>query len=309
MSVFDDVKNMSGVGWRFVGAEDLSTYKGGGKCRVFEPKNVEEFLGVVGASLANWQAPFLIGGGSNLIVADGVCKSVVVSTRWLNKVKLLSVDDKNKVGYVYAECGARVQDVTRFAREFSLGGLEFLWGVPASVGGVVKMNASAFLSQTSDYVSKIDILSVDCANVYQFDGCANNVEIASVDKNEIDWGYRKGVGDTIVGVVFCLPFVDKHKSCKLAKDCLDARRKKQPRLPSVGSVFKNGNVASGKLIEQCGLKGVRFGGAEISPLHANFVVNVGGGTANDFLRLVKLCESEVWCKFGVKLEREFCLLQ
>ncbi len=308
MSVFDDIKNMSGVGWSFVGGEDISTYKGGGKCRVFEPKSMAELGAVVGASYALFQVPFLLGGGSNVIVADGVVDRVVVSTRHLNKIKLVRVDDKKKLGYVYAECGARVQDVTKIAREFGLGGFEFLWGVPCTVGGVTKMNAGAFSTKMSDYIHKIDILSVDFANWYAFNNRSVNLNATRIDKNEIAWGYRQGVCEIVVGVLFALPFVEKEVSLGLARECLQARRTKHPMLPSVGSVFKNGDVPSGRLIEACGLKGMKIGGAQISAVHANFIVNVGGGSASDFLKLVKLCEREVYCAFGVKLQREFCLL-
>ncbi len=306
MSVFDDIKDLSGVAYRW--KEGVSTYKGGGKCRVFQPENMAQFEAVVGASYATYQAPFLLGGGSNVIVADGLAERVGISTRRLDKIALVSIDEENKIGYVFVECGATLSQVTKFARQHSLGGLEFLWGVPCTVGGAIKMNAGAFSSKMSDYVHKVDILSADCANWYKFCKGALSLCTTTLYKDEIDWGYRKGVQAVVRSAILALPFVDADRSCKLAMEYLRTRRAKQPLLPSVGSVFENGEVASGKLIDECGLKGLRVGGAQISPLHANFIVNVGGGSASDFLRLVGICEEEVYCNFGTKLKREFCLL-
>lgn len=265
-----------------VSAERLSTYKGGGVVEtLYLPETEEEFVSVTAGA-------FILGGGSNVIISDGEIATPVVSTRLLNDVE---VED----GVVYAEAGARVSKVASVAREFGLGGLEFLAGVPATVGGIVKMNAGAFSSETKDYVLKIKVLN------------AGNAKW--LDRDEIDWGYRKGATGTVLAVLFGLEKTSAECSKDKALRCIERRRETQPQQPSVGSVFKKAELPAGKYIDLAGLKGTRIGGAMISPVHANFIVNVGGGSAEDYIALAELCERRVKEKFGITLEREFEVLR
>lgn len=262
-------------------ANTLSTYKGGGVIKtLYLPETEDEFCSLQGA--------YILGGGSNVIVANGEISTPVASTKLLNRVW---IDD----GKIHAQAGARVSSVMAEARKYGLGGLEFLAGVPATVGGIVKMNAGAFLHETKDYVDKIKVSS--------------GVSAKWIDARNIPWGYRSGVDGMIVEVAFRLEDLPVDESKARAKRCVETRGKTQPRLPSVGSVFKNADMPAGKYIELCGLKGKRIGGAEISALHANFIVNVGGGSASDFFSLVRLAEYSVKEKFGITLEREFEVLE
>ncbi len=265
-----------------VGAERLSTYKGGGVVgALYIPETEEEFVSVVAGA-------FILGGGSNVIISDGETETPVVSTRLLNNVKVEN-------GTVYAETGARVSKVLSVAREFGLGGLEFLAGVPATVGGIVKMNAGAFSSETKDYVLKIKVLNGD--------------SIKWLDCDEISWGYRKGVEGTVLAVMFGLEKTSAECSKDRALRYIKRRREIQPQQPSVGSVFKKSELPAGKYIDLAGLKGTSIGGAMISPVHANFIVNVGGGSAENYIALAELCERRVKEKFGITLEREFEVLR
>ena len=115
--------------------------------------------------------------------------------------------------------------------------------------------------------------------------------------------------EVVVGAKLRLENISKEASYARAKEFLMKRRAKQPRENSVGSVFKNGALPAGKLIEDCGLKGLQIGGAKISEIHANFIVNTGEATAKDFLALVQIAEKEVKKKFNIQLEREFVLLE
>lgn len=264
-----------------VSAKTLSTYKGGGVIKsLYLPETEDEFLSLQGA--------YILGGGSNVIIADGEISTPVASTKLLNRVWF-------EDGKIHTQAGAKVSSVTAVARSFGLGGLEFLAGVPATVGGIVKMNAGAFLHETKDYVDKIKVSSGFSAKW--------------IDALDITWGYRKGVDGAVVEVVFRLENLSADESRARAKKCVETRMKTQPRLPSVGSVFKKADLPAGKHIDLCGLKGKRIGGAEISALHANFIVNVGGGNASDFLSLARLAEHTVKEKFGITLEREFEVLE
>ncbi len=292
MENFERIRKESGVVCVCKNARQISTLGSGGDVNVFEPKNIEEMMRLC-ECCSHFNMPiFMLGGGSNIVVDDNVVRSkIVISTRYINGIKIQG-------NMVYAHSGARVKDVTKMARNYGVGGLEFMAGVPCTVGGIARMNASAFNAKTSDYISSIDILSVDNAKC----------EIKRIDKEEVNFGYRKGVEEMVVGVTFCFDETSVDESVKREKEYLSKRYQKQPKGRSVGSVFKNGEIASGYLIDECGLKGEMIGGMQISPLHANFIINVANGTSRDFLSLVKECENRVFDKFGITLEREFVYL-
>ena len=233
----------------------------------------------------------MLGKGSNTLISDGICESVLISTKALNKVKI----DGN---FAVCECGAPINDVISEGRKNGLGRLEFLSGVPCSVGGAAKMNAGAFGAQIGDYIYKTHILNLDCAN-------CDKIETQEIRNEDLHFSYRRGVGGVVLDVVLQLDAKPLEKSISEAKRYLSFRRKKQPSLPSLGSVFKNGEIASGKLIENCSLKGEKRGGARISEKHANFIVNEGGASAEDYLYLVELCKKRVYENTGVLLEEEF----
>ena len=263
--------------------------------RVYVPKSITEFVRVQKAFENAHVTPFLLGGGSNVIVNDGEIETPVVYTKNLNSIRIEN-------GCVFCECGAKISEISRHAREFGLGGLEFLAGVPLTVGGALKMNASAFSRQIFDFAKSVFVFSRACDAQWQ-------ALIREVDARDIKAGYRKGVDGVVIGATLKLERVNKAESERRTKVYLAKRRAKQPRENSVGSVFKNGSIPSGKLIEDCGLKGLTIGGAKISEQHANFIVNTGGATASDFLALVTICEQEVNNRFEIQLEREFVWLK
>ncbi len=295
MKDFEDIKNLLGVDGKICEGKCLSTYKGGGRAFVFMPKSVCEFVKIYNALKEENKDIYVLGGGSNTIIKDGFCRSAIISTRELNKV---FVDGDS----VICECGASVSSITKIVRENGLGGLEFLSGVPCSIGGAIRMNAGAFSSQIKDYIDEISILSVDCEN-------SKNAEIINKKGNFGEYSYRNGERNIVLKAVLKLRKMPSEESLALSKKYVGERRKRQPSLPSVGSIFKNGKVASGKLIEECGLKGMQIGGAQISNVHANFIVNVDSGSADDFLALAKLCQNRVYDEFGIILEKEFEIVE
>ena len=236
----------------------------------------------------------MLGKGSNTLVSDGECKQVLVSFKHINDVKI-------EGNFAVCEGGASVRKVVESGRKAGRGGLEFFSGVPCSVGGALKMNAGAFSSKIEDYVSKLYILNIDCAN-------CDGICIEEKSAKDIDFGYRKGVGGIVLKAVLRLYPKTVEQSVVEAKLFLSQRRAKHPVLPSLGSVFKNGETASGKLIDLCGLKGLKIGGAQVSQKHANFIVNTGGATASDYLDLANFCKKAVFEKTGITLEEEFKLV-
>lgn len=280
---------------RDVGAEVLTTFRGGGRAeRVYLPRSAEDAAELIGLCRAEGEEPYVLGGGSKTIVADGEVMRPVISTDLMRAVEVVGMSDEGVT--VRAECGARLSDVARRAADYGCGGLEFLAGVPASVGGAVHMNAGAFGQQTADHVVEIEVLN------------PVSREIERKSRVQTDFGYRRGAEGFVCAVTFFLPVMSAEERASRRERFLAWRRSRQPRLPSCGSVFRRGSAPAGALIEDAGLKGVRLGGAEISRVHAGFIVNAGWASAADFFALAELAARRVEELFGERLQKEFEIL-
>lgn len=278
-----------------VKAEQISTFKGGGEIEtLIEPQSTDDFVRIVDELYKQGYKPFILGGGSNVIVADGTIHTPVLSTAGLRALRVCS-------GKICAEAGVKLSDAIALGRENGLGGLEFLCGVPCSVGGALKMNAGAFGCQMADYIDEITLLTLDSD-----DNCWKE---SVITHRNIDFGYRTGARGIVLAARLRMLPMSREESLASGNVRLKQRIYKQPQFPSCGSVFKNGAYPSALLIDKCGLKGRRAGGAEISEKHANFIVNKSNATAFDFLELVELCERAVQDRFGIALQREFVLLE
>lgn len=235
---------------------------------------------------------FVLGNGSNLLVSDsGITGIVLKLDGEFNEVKF------NPDGSIYCGAGAKLSKLCTFALENSLTGLEFAWGIPGSCGGAAFMNAGAYGGEMKDVVL-----------------CCEHVDKKGNDGvfcgEELDFSYRHSVyscGDYIItGINLKLSQGDKSEIKEKMDDLMGRRKDKQPlEYPSAGSIFKRpvGYFAGG-LIEQCGLKGAKVGGAMVSPKHAGFIVNVGGATCEDVLNLIADIQEKVKSETGVDLECE-----
>lgn len=294
--MFEDILNCYGVPYEWLSAETLTTFKGGGSAMVAMPETEEEFIKLLCETERQGVPYRLLGGGSNTVIGDGISNTLLVSTRRINRIEFDG-------DMVRAGCGAKIADISSEAIRRGLGGLEFLAGVPATVGGALKFNAGAFGDSVSNFVKEVQILQYRC------DFCdGSGIQMVGLPAENVHFAYRRGVDAPVLSATFRLKRMSASQSRSIALRHISERIKKQPRLPSCGSVFINGKHPSGRLIELCGLKGMRIGGAQISPLHANFIVNLADATAGDFLALAELCEREVLGKFGVQLKREFVLI-
>ena len=190
--------------------------------------------------------------------------------------------------------------VARTALEASLTGFESLSGIPGSVGGAVFMNAGAYGSEMRDVVESVTLVSPE------------SIRVAKLD--ELELGYRHSklqeTGEIIVSVTFKLCKGNYDEIEAKMKDVGNKRVSKQPlQYPSAGSFFKRPEgYFAGKLIEDAGLKGLSVGGAQISEMHAGFMINKGGATATDIIELMHLVQNTVYDKFKVKLEPEVRIL-
>lgn len=270
-----------------------TTFKIGGPARlaVF-PKNENEISEVIKKCKEENVRYMVVGNGSNLLVADeGIDAVVILLGKEFGEVKL--IDDTT----IFAEAGAPLMKVCRFALENGLSGLEFAYGIPGSCGGGAFMNAGAYGGELGDVMFRCDHIDKD----------GNK---GSLEGDDLKLAYRHSAyyenGCIITGAYFKMQKADKEEIKAKMADYMSRRRDKQPlEYPSAGSTFKRpeGNFA-GALIEQCGLKGTSVGGAEISTKHAGFVINKGGATCKDVLDLCQKVADTVKAEKGIDLEME-----
>jgi UDP-N-acetylmuramate dehydrogenase len=252
---------------------------------------------------------FILGNGTNLLVADKGFDGVVITLAG----EFSEIEDLGNGAF---KVGAATP-LGRFARsamKLGFAGIHKLAGIPGTLGGAIYMNAGAYGQE----------IGTCCTTVTTMDAEGNLRERPAC---ECGFGYRQSafqkLGETIVSATFQLPAATTEGKAvadleaELA-ECMAKRKASQPlNKPNAGSTFKRlehgaadtpTQIAPGYYIEQAGLKGYRIGGAEVSTLHANFIVNAGGATAKDILDLSKYVQSKVAEKFGIELHREIILL-
>lgn len=236
--------------------------------------------------------PYLVlGNGSNVLFKDGGYHGVVIRIgEGMDRVRFEGQT-------VFAEPGVSLAKLAKMAAEEGLSGLEFACGIPGSLGGAVFMNAGAY-----DHELKEVLLSVSSINHLGM--------MKDRKAEDCGLGYRHSIfmenGEVILGVKLFLKPDSRMDISDRMKEYTLRRNSKQPvYLPSAGSFFKRpeGHFA-GKLIEDAGLKGLQIGGAQVSPMHAGFIVNNGGATATDVLDLMRVVQETVLDKSGVMLEPE-----
>lgn len=261
-----------------------TTYKTGGKADgVFFPKNAEEAKRVINELEQSLIPHVFLGAGSNVLVSDKGFSGAVVSTE---KMKGITVSGKTLV----AESGESLHNVIKSALYSSLGGIEFLSGIPASVGGAVAMNAGCFGKNIGDYVAYV----VTPRGVFSQKQCEFEYRNSKLKKS----------GDFISSVCFNLENVEFDQSEEKINKYLKMRSKKDPKGKTCGSVFKNDGYFAGKIIEQSGLKGYRIGGAFVSDRHANFIIAEKNATSGDIKRLIEFIKYTVKERTGIELSEE-----
>lgn len=270
-----------------------TTFHIGGPADLFLTAPNADTLRKLCRKAADLEVPlFPLGNGSNLLVSDGGIRGAVVTFGGdLKKIALCSETA------VQCGAGASLASLCNFAKEHNLTGVEFAWGIPGSAGGAAYMNSGAYEHSMSEVVTA-------CFHV------TARGESGTLKGAELGFGYRRGAYSDNGCIITALRLELKRgrrEDIAARMEELYARRKaKQPlELPSAGSVFKRpaGHFA-GALIEQCGLKGRRVGGAAVSEKHAGFIVNLGGATCADVEKLIGVIRETVQRETGVTLECE-----
>ncbi len=274
-----------------------TTWRIGGPVeRLVQPDSVEELQQVILEASNSGKPYYIIGGGSNILVADeGLTGTVIQLGGSLLGLQIIGE-------YVIAEAGVPLPVLARKVAEHGLSGLEFAAGIPGSLGGAVVMNAGAYQGQISDVICQ-----VTC--------CDRSGQLLTLDAADCDFSYRNSrfrqdPSLIVVSVKMKLRLGKKEDILEQIKKNTTLRNKKQPvEYPNAGSVFKNpvGDTA-GRLVELVGAKGWRQGDAMVSDKHSNFIVNLGHATCKDVLHLVDQIKRTVHRETGIILEEEIILL-
>jgi len=275
-------------------ARHVSWRAGGVAERAYVPVDRDDLTAFLQTVPAH-EPVYFVGLGSNLLVRDGGLRGTVVFTHWaLRQIRVLTVSDS--AVEIYAEAGVASPKVARFAALHGCEGAEFLAGIPGTVGGALAMNAGCYGGETWNLVTRVMTIN---RNGVSRERAATEFQI----------GYRSVLGangEWFVSATFCVSRGNAEKSRNKIKELLSSRIASQPlQQPNAGSVFRNPpNDYAARLIEACGLKGRRVGGAEISRKHSNFIVNTVGASAADIEALIELARDAVRDRFGIVLEQE-----
>jgi UDP-N-acetylmuramate dehydrogenase len=298
---------------------DMSGYtswRAGGKAdRLYTPIDLADLCAFLKTLEKNEPVHF-IGLGSNLLVRDGGLRGTVIHLHGalrridLEQRRMNGNDAASPYGVIFAEAGVASPKVARFAATQNLVGAEFLAGIPGTVGGALAMNAGCYGHETWEFVSQV--LTVNrCGEVNRRTPKEYRVSYRHVEPDvELGNKLASTCNEWFVGAWFMFPRGDGAQARLDIKNLLEKRIASQPlNLPNAGSVFRNppGDFAA-RLIEACGMKGEKLGGAQVSEKHANFIVNLGGAKASDIEGLIDKIQERVAEKFGITLQREVRIL-
>lgn len=272
-------------------AREITSYKTGGKIDLMVyPKTQEEIVWLFDILVKRNIDYFICGNATNILVSDDGFRGVFIKTDMLNKIN-------TKDNEVSVDCGFNWDDMIEICVNKGLAGLEKTSYIPGTVGGAVKMNAGAFEQETFDKLISFSVLDI------------KNGDVKKIEKSNINYGYRKveGIDECFIfNALFKFDYADINELKKIREEIINKRKIKQPLdYPSAGSVFKRpkNNYAS-KLIEECGLKGLRIGDAEVSTKHCGFIINKGNAKSSDIYNLILKIKEDVYKKTSIDLELE-----
>lgn len=274
---------------------------GGSAARFYKPSDLADLAAFL-YGLPQHEPVYFVGLGSNLLVRDGGMRGTVVAPHArINDLQLVKRESQG--GMIFAGAGVACAKVARFAAHHGLAGAEFLAGIPGTIGGALAMNAGCFGTETWQIVSHVQVIN-------------RHGEFHKRQPNDYRISYRYVALRSIVnrpsneewftGGWLKLINGNQSISLKKIKELLVKRIHSQPlNLPNAGSVFRNppGDYAA-RLIESCGLKGFRIGGAMVSPKHANFIVNIGDAAASDIEAVMTVIQDTVKQQTDIELVNE-----
>lgn len=269
-----------------------TTFKIGGPADYFAlPSEYEQVAKLVTYCKHEKIPYFIVGNGSNLLVSDAGFRGVIIQI--FNNMQSIRIEGVT----IKADAGVLLSRLAAGIREESLAGFEFASGIPGALGGAVTMNAGAYGGEMKDILVSATVLDDTGA-------------VRTLRAEEMEYGYRTSIvkrrGWIVLGAELALEHGDRDEINARTAELTERRVSKQPlTFPSAGSTFKRPEgYFAGKLIMDSGLRGYAIGGAQVSEKHCGFVINRGGATADDVLKLIHHIQSVVSEKFGVSLEPE-----
>ncbi len=281
--------------------KQYSTMRTGGCAKVIVfPKNIGEIVKILKICQKNREKTLILGNGSNILFDDNGFDGVIISLKHFNKIKICKGLEPN-VREIEVGAGINLFQLNQKLAKRGLSGLEWSYGIPATLGGLLVMNGGAFGHEICEFVKEVKVL--------------DGGKIREINAEQAEFSYRHSNLQKYIVLGANLQL-----SCEKTENILEKmnfflakRKESQPyEFPSLGSVFKQIRgeeiVYPAKLLDKMGLKGVRIGKAEISKKHAGFIINTGGATSADVLALIEFMECQV-SKVGVTLEREIVVLK
>lgn len=270
----------------------MTTFRVGGPADyVACPKTAEQIAALLKLCSGNKIPFFVLGNGSNILASDDGYRGVIICV--LTGMNQIITDGCT----VKAQAGAQLIKAAHEAAKHGLTGLEFASGIPGTIGGAIYMNAGAYGGEMKDVVRRVTAMDYS-GNIY------------NMSCDEMDFSYRHSIVQDrkliVLSAEFQLETGKQEEIDSRISELAEARRSKQPlEYPSAGSTFKRPEgYFAGKLIADAGLKGFSIGGAQVSEKHSGFVINKGGATADDIMKLICHVKDEVNSQFGVVLETE-----
>lgn len=279
-----------------VSLKDCTSFKIGGKAKFFfTAKTEKDLILAVNVAKRNDLPFFILGGGSNLLVSDTGYRGLVIKIK-NEKLNIKKRDSKFKI---YCESGVYFSKLFSECLKRGFKGLEWAVGIPGSVGGAVRGNAGAFSKSIADNIQAVRVYDAKSKKIKTF----KNKDCRFGYKDSI---FKKNKNLIIISVIFDFKKGNKKEIKDKVKNYLNYRKEHQPlNFPSAGSIFVNPKgYFAGELIEKCGLKGKKIGRTQISKIHANFIVNLGGARTKDVKKLIDLAKKKVRQKFSVILKEE-----
>ncbi|MBN1686314.1 MAG: UDP-N-acetylmuramate dehydrogenase [Spirochaetales bacterium] len=239
---------------------------------------------------------FILGAGANILVSDRGIRGIVLDMSGFDSCTVTGTD-------IVAGAGAAVSDVSEIAARNGLSGLEFIYAMPGSVGGSVWMNARCYGKSVSDIIDSVEIIDEDGQS-------------RRIVPSPSEFSYKVSPFQRKRWAITCARFkLQEGDKQEILKEMDEHRRDRESKghfaAPSAGSIFKNDRrfgMPSGKIIDSLSLKGTAVGGAQVSPVHANIIINNGGATAEEIFELIRLIEKRVRDTYGFELEREVLLV-
>ncbi len=271
-------------------AKKITGFKSGGIISYIAYPKTEEQLAIINDfSLKMTGECKITGNLSNTLISDRGYDGILINTKKMDSVEVYG--DK-----ILAQAGASLRKISDTALKFGLTGFEFASNIPGTLGGAVCMNAGAFGSEMKDIIQSVTVLDY-------------NGKIFKVTPNDLNMQYRHSLVEknkyTVLSAVIILKEDSISEIKKRLFELINRRYSTQPKMPSLGSVFKKINDKSaGYYIDKSGLKGYSIGKASVSSVHANFIVNTGGATTSDYLSLTAFLQEKLFKDYGLFFEKE-----